>query len=66
MRVVTDVSEPLVEIEDGVAWYFEGGDARSKVKHEGGIAVYPNWIRLDNLMVPNWVPRERVEQVHER
>ena len=59
-------ADPLVEIDGGVAWYFEGADSASKVKHEGVIAVYPNWIRLGGLMITTWVPRERVEQVHER
>lgn len=56
----------LVEIEDGVAWYFEGADGASKSKHEGAIAIYPGWVRLGGLTIPTWVPRERVEQVHER
>jgi len=60
------MSEPLVEIEDGVVWYFEGEDGDLKGKHEGRIAIYPDWVRLGNLAVPTWVPRERVEQVHER
>lgn len=60
------MSEPLVEIEDGVVWYFEGEDAGLKGKHEGRIEVYPDWVRLGGLAVPAWVPRERVEQVHER
>jgi hypothetical protein len=58
--------ESLVEIEDGVVWYFEGEDAALKGKHEGPIEVYPNWIRLGGLGISTWVPRERVEQVHER
>jgi hypothetical protein len=61
------MSDPLVEIEDGVCWIFEGEDADVECRHEGAIEVYPNWVRLgDGLDIPNWVPRERVEQVHER
>jgi len=61
------VSEPLVAIDDGIVWYFEGEDRDHKIKHEGQIEVYPNWVRLGGgLGVPSWVPRERVEQVHER
>lgn len=60
------MSEPLIEIEDGVVWYFEGESANSKTKHEGHIEVYPDWLRLVGMAVPAWVPRERVEQVHER
>jgi hypothetical protein len=59
-------STPLLEIEDGVAWYFEGTDGASKTKHEGSVAVYPDWVRLGGLAIPTWVPRDRVEQVHER
>jgi hypothetical protein len=60
------VSEPLVEIEDGVVWYFEGEDADSKVRDAGSIEIYPNWIRIgERSEIPGWVPRERVEQVHE-
>jgi hypothetical protein len=58
---------PLVEIEDGVCWIFEGEDADVQCRHEGTIEVYPNWVRLGGgLDIPNWVPLERVEQVHER
>jgi hypothetical protein len=58
--------EPLVETQDGVCWYFEGADGAAKVRHEGAIEVYPHWVRLGGSGIPNWVPRERVEQVHER
>jgi len=58
--------EPLVEIDDGVVWYFEGEDQDLKGKFEGSITVYPDWVRTGGLAVPTWIPRERVEQVHER
>jgi hypothetical protein len=56
--------QPIREIEDGVVWYHEG-ETDAKTKHEGKIEVYPNWVRLGGLMINSWVPRERVEQVHE-
>ena len=59
--------EPIADLEDGVAWYFEGKTPRSKVTHEGAIAIYPGWVRLGaGPSIPTWVPRDRVEQVHER
>lgn len=58
--------EPLREIENGVCWIFEGEDADIKSRHQGAIEVYANWVRLGGSGIPNWVPRERVEQVHER
>lgn len=57
--------EPLTEIADGTAWYFEGKAPRSKVEYEGPIEVYPGWVRLGGP-IPTWVPRDRVEEVHER
>ncbi|WP_435069196.1 hypothetical protein [Haloplanus sp. C73] len=58
-------SSPFKRIEGGVCWYFEGEDADIKCRHEGAIELYPDWIRLGGP-IPNWIPRERVEQVHER
>jgi hypothetical protein len=58
--------EPLREIEDGVVWYFEGENTDLKGKFEGSIEIYRNWVRTGGLAVPTWIPRERVEQVHER
>ena len=60
------MSEPLVAIDDGIVWYFEGEDRNHKIKHEGQIEVYPDWVWIGDLAVPAWIPRERVEQVHER
>jgi hypothetical protein len=61
------MSEPLREIEGGVVWYFEGEDADLKVRQEGYLEIYPGWVRIGNgLGISAWVPRERVEQVHER
>lgn len=54
---------PLTVIQNGVCYYYEeNGD--STVRHEGTIEVYDNWVRLVGGM-PTWVPRERVDQVHE-
>jgi hypothetical protein len=59
-------ADPLASFENGVAWYYESDDADS-VRHEGAVELYPGWVRLVNpLGISTWVPRERVEQVHER
>jgi hypothetical protein len=57
--------EPLRQIEDGVVWYYEGETDGPETKHEGQIEVYPGWVRLGGVMISTWVPRERVQQVHE-
>jgi hypothetical protein len=58
------MNEPITTIESGVAWYYEGEEA--KTKHEGTIEIYPSWVRLSGgLGITAWIPRDRVEQVHE-
>jgi hypothetical protein len=57
--------EPIKRIENGVVWYFEGEGADIKGKHEGTVEIWPDFVRLVGP-IPTWVPRERVEQVHER
>jgi hypothetical protein len=58
---------PFKRIENGVVWFVEGEDADLQGKHEGPIELYPDWVRLVGTGgIPTWVPRERVEQVHER
>jgi hypothetical protein len=53
---------PLREISDGVVWYSEGDD---RTKHEGQVELFPDWVRLGGS-IPTWVPREKIEEVHER
>jgi hypothetical protein len=55
--------EPLREISNGTVYYFEGG-VEDPVKHEGPAEIYPNWVRLITP-ITTWVPRDRVEQIHE-
>jgi hypothetical protein len=55
------MTEPLIEITDGVAWYYERGQDEP-TKHEGNIQIYENWIWLKPGI---WVPRENIDQIHE-
>lgn len=54
-------ADPLVETDNATCWYYEGpAGEQSKVRHEGKVEVYENWVYLG---MGHWVPRERVEQV---
>lgn len=55
-------ADPLTVIENGVAWYDEGAN---RTTHEGRIELYSGWVRLAGS-IPAWIPRERVEEVHEQ
>lgn len=58
--------EPIYEIRDGTCRYYEGEPGEEyEVTHEGGIEIYPNWVRLTGGPARKWVPRERVEGVSE-
>lgn len=58
------MTEPIGTYENATVWYFEGEERDIKCKHEGKVELYPSWVRLVTP-IGTWVPRERVEQVHE-
>jgi hypothetical protein len=56
---------PLKEIQDGVIWYYEQG-AEDPTKHQGYVEIYPNWVRIvGGPTLGVWIPRERVDQIHQ-
>jgi hypothetical protein len=59
------MTEQLKDLEDGTVWYFEDAEMENSTKHEGRVEIRPNWVVLKGLAITSWVPRERVEQVHE-
>jgi hypothetical protein len=69
---------PIAQFDDAVCFYYEAAAANpvrppehpddaipSPTRHEGSVAIYDGWVRLGGP-IPNWVPREAVEAVHER
>jgi hypothetical protein len=54
-----DGTDRLSTLSSAVVWYHEEG---GRVKHEGGVDIYSNWVKLHGPM-SQWVPRERVEGV---
>lgn len=57
---------PVCKIQNGTCRYFEGEPGEEyEVKHEGGIEIYPNWVRLTGGPTRSWIPREQVEGVSE-
>lgn len=64
----TNDTEPIAEFKDAKVWYYESNAANEdlKTKHEGPVKIYPNWVRLGAVAIPTWIPRENVQQVHER
>ena len=66
-----DKSTPLTTLPNGVVWWWvpvkteEEGLTKVQNRSEGPIEVYSHWIRVRGGM-GNWIPRERVEQIHER
>ena len=55
---------PTAVINSATVDYYEGPDAEAHVTYEGRVALYNDWVRLCDLTA-SWVPRERVEGVHE-
>jgi hypothetical protein len=66
-----DKGTPLTSLPNGVVWWWvpvkteEKGLTKVQNRSEGPIEVYPHWVRVLGGM-GNWIPRERVEQIHER
>ena len=54
---------PIATIQNATVWYFEENDESSS-KYEGAVEIYSEWVRLTSL-TPTWIPRGRVEQIHE-
>jgi hypothetical protein len=54
----------IQRIPDGTALYYESPDAETTTRHDGEIEIFPSWVRFGGP-VACWIPRERVEQIHE-
>lgn len=55
---------PIAVIQDATVDYYEGADAEAHVTYEGTVELHEGWVRLADLTA-SWVPRERVEGIHE-
>jgi len=59
----TDISDPLAVVTDATVFYYEH-DTGDPVRYEGTIEIYHGWIHFDSVQ-GGWVPREKIEQIHE-
>jgi hypothetical protein len=53
----------IAVVEDATVYYNEdpGTDV---VRYEGTVEIYNGWVHFDSLQ-GGWVPREKIEQIHE-
>lgn len=51
---------PITVMQNAVVNYEEGGEV---VRAEGTVEIYDQWVRLPDVL-PTWIPREGVEQIH--
>jgi hypothetical protein len=52
--------QPIEELRNGTAYL----DVDGGTKEEGRVEIYGDWVRLPGLNAA-WIPREKVEQIHE-
>lgn len=55
---------PKAVIENATVGYYEGADAEAHITYEGRVELHEGWVRLCEP-TKSWVPRERVEGIHE-
>lgn len=63
------MKEPIREIDGATIWYYEGEREQDlKVRSENvPVEIYEGWVRIGKgVQIPTWIPREMVEQIHER
>ena len=58
-----DPGARIAVVKDGTVFYYEdpGTDA---VRYEGEVEIYHGWVHFNSLQ-GGWVPREKIEQIHE-
>ena len=51
---------PITVMQSAVVYYVEDGE---RVRSEGTVEIYDHWVRLPDV-IPTWIAREEVEQIH--
>jgi len=51
---------PIQVLQKATVYYVEDDE---RVRAEGTVEIYDHWVRLPDV-VPTWVPRQEVKQIH--
>lgn len=62
--MTTSHDTPIAIIKSATVDYYEGQGVQDHVTYEGKVELYEGWVRLMDP-TKSWVPRDRVEGIHE-